>query len=235
MQNTDPKVFWEKKIRTWESGRYETEGSSSSLLEAIANRASNSLRNRVKLAGEILSPIIAGKRVAEIGCGSGLLTRILIDAGAAHYQGFDIADTAIKNACNLNRELIDAGKAEFKAQSISQMPKLDVDVVFSLGLLDWLQDEEIAEMFQKSGKAEYLHAIAERRLSLQRFLHQAYVYVSYGHKTGSYVPRYFKPIEIKLLADHTHARKAYVYRTPLLSFGAFIASFAFASTVKING
>ena len=233
MTNVDPKAFWEKKIRTWETGRYEDTESGGSVLEGIANRASESLRNRIRLAGDALVPIVAGKRVAEIGCGSGLLTHRLIDAGAEHYAGYDIATAAIANAKALNGDLIKAGKAEFHTESIEEMPQLEADVVFSLGLLDWLRDDEIAMLFAKSGEAEYLHAIAERRFSAQRILHKIYVYVSYGYKTGSYVPRYFKPAEIKALADKTMPRDAFVLRTPLLSFGAFVSSFPYQDTRKV--
>ncbi len=234
MPNVDPKAFWENKILTWETGRYEDTRSAGSVLESIANRASDSLRNRIQLAGDALAPVVAGKRVAEIGCGSALLAERLIDAGAVHYDGYDIAEAAIANARTQNATLIDAGKASFFVQSIDDMPRLNADIVFSLGLLDWLRDDEIATLFEKTGGAEYLHAIAERRFSLQRILHRAYVFVSYGHKTGGYVPRYFTPQEIKTLADRSAPRDAYVFRTPLLSFGAFVSSFPFDNTDKVD-
>lgn len=231
----DPKTFWENKILEWETGRYDEEKAvPSSMLEKAANRASDSLRNRIQLAFNALEPIVAGKRVVEIGCGSGLLAPRLIKAGATHYTGYDIAESAIEESTRQHAGLIQDGVAKFHAESIREMPPVDADVVFSLGLLDWLTDDEISTLFRKSGNTLYLHAIAERRLSLPRLIHKAYVYISYGHRTGSYVPRYFKADEIKALANQSVPGPAYVLRTPMLSFGAFISNFSYSGTTEIQ-
>ena len=71
------------------------------------------------------------------------------------------------------------------------MPKVTHDVVLSLGVLDWLTDEELAILYEKQGRADYLHAIAEQRASIQQLIHRAYVHMAYGHRTQGYKPRYF--------------------------------------------
>jgi 2-polyprenyl-3-methyl-5-hydroxy-6-metoxy-1,4-benzoquinol methylase len=233
--SVDPKKFWENKILEWETGRYEEKDKAThtTILEKIANRASNSLRNRIRLACETLQPIVAGKRVVEIGCGSGFLAEQLINAGAIHYTGFDISQKAIDEATRRHTKMISSGIVQFHAISIDDMPILSTDVVFSLGLLDWLTDDEIVTLFHKSGDALYLHAIAERTLSIQRLIHKAYVYLSYGHRTGSYVPRYFTALEIKSMANQSKPDDAFVYRNPKLSFGAFISNFAYPGAIII--
>ena len=86
---TDPKEFWENKILSWEEGRYNLSESSysSTKLEKIANKGSNSLRFRIEKCGEILSKHVSGKDVVEIGCGRGLLVPRLMAAGAKSFRG----------------------------------------------------------------------------------------------------------------------------------------------------
>ena len=93
-----------------------------------------------------------------------------------------------------------------------------------MGLFDWLRDDEIANVFAKSGSADFLHAIAEQRPGLQQWLHRAYVQLAFGYRTDSYRPRYFTCGHIKALATTAVPRPLYVYRNRRLSFGALISS-----------
>ena len=218
----DPKQFWEDKLLTWEQGRYGKPERSLGPLEWIANRSSTSLRYRVAIVPELLRPFLAGKRVVELGCGSGLLAARLIDYGAASYLGIDIAETAIRRA----RESHSGRDARiaFSVGGVADLQPLAADLVMSLGLFDWLRDDEIANVFTKSGAADFLHAIAERRPGLQQWLHRAYVQLAYGYRTESYRPRYFTCERIETLATAAVPRPLYVYRHRQLSFGALISS-----------
>ena len=146
----DPKQFWEDKLLTWEQGRYGKPERPLGLLEWIANRSSMSLRYRVAITPELLKPFLAGKRVVELGCGSGLLAAKLIEYGAASYLGIDIAETAIRKA----RESHGGRDARiaFAVGGVADLQPLAADLVISLGLLDWLRDDEIANVFAKSGR-----------------------------------------------------------------------------------
>src|SRR2546430_945199 len=93
----DPQQFWEDKILRWEADRYGR-SAHSSWLERVASRLSGSLRARLALAESLLRPHVAGRRVVELGCGSGLLAAPLVEAGAASYLGIDIARSAIASA-----------------------------------------------------------------------------------------------------------------------------------------
>ena len=94
----DPKQFWENKILGWEKGRYECNQKNFTMLERLANRASDSLRFRVDVTPDLIAPFIRGKRIVEVGCGSGLLAKRFIDSGATSYLGIDIAECAILKA-----------------------------------------------------------------------------------------------------------------------------------------
>jgi SAM-dependent methyltransferase len=220
----DPKAFWEEKILTWESGRYDRKQATGGLLEKIADASSSSLRYRIKVGVDLLAPHIKGKSVLEIGCGSGLIAQPLIDAGAVRYVGVDIAENAITIARKKQAELNWSDRISFKVGTVRDMPPVAEDVVVSLGVLDWLTDEELAVMFERQGRADFLHAIAERRNSLAQLAHRAYVQVSYGYRTGVYRPRYFPAKAIADFAARQRPGPFYAFRDPRLSFGALISS-----------
>jgi SAM-dependent methyltransferase len=215
----DPKQFWEAKLLAWEEGRYGRPDRPRGLLEWIANRSSMSLRFRVAIAPELLRPYLAGKRVLELGCGSGIIAGKLIEHGAASYLGIDIAESAIEKA--RSRYGNDA-RMQFQVGNVADLPSLSADLIVSLGLFDWLTDDEIASVFRQSSKADFLHAIAERRPGIQQWLHRSYVQLAYGYRTDSYRPRYFTCDHIKSLAE-VH-QPLHVYRSWRLSFGALISS-----------
>lgn len=223
--SADPKDFWEKKIISWEEGRYSIGDKPRGLLEKIGDWSSRSLRFRIRIAVELIKPYVAGKRVLEVGCGSGLLAHRFIEAGAASYLGIDIAENAIAYANQRKKESGYDDRVCFEVGTVRDMPPVSQDIVFSLGVLDWLTDEELRILFEKQGRADFLHAIAELRpASFQQWLHRNYIYVCYGRKTGSYIPRYFTVDEVLRCVPPQRPGPFYVYRNPQLSFGALIAT-----------
>ena len=230
---TNPKDFWEQKILSWENGRYNLEPDSrNTTFETFANKGSGSLRFRIHKTGEMLSEFVEGKNVVELGCGRGLLTRALMDAGARSYLGIDIAEAAIFTARDVHQDLIKTGTVDFVQGKVDELPKQPADIIFSLGLLDWLTDAELQSMFAWRPDANHFHAIAEKRFSLTQLIHKMYVYVAYGHRTKGYVPRYYT-IEDMLgyMACLTH-KERYVYRSHKLTFGAFVSTFPIGEPVQ---
>jgi SAM-dependent methyltransferase len=220
----DPQQFWEEKILLWEADRYGQGSARSSWLERLASKLSGSLRARLALAQEVLRPHVAGRRIVELGCGTGLLAEPLVEAGAASYLGIDIARSAVATARERTGTSPVASRIAFEQGNVASLPPLAADIVFSLGLFDWLTPAEIDAVFAAGREADYLHAIAERRFSPSRYLHRAYVYASYGHRTGAYVPRYFDVAELRAAAARHNPRPMRVIRSPRLSFGAFVTT-----------
>jgi 2-polyprenyl-3-methyl-5-hydroxy-6-metoxy-1,4-benzoquinol methylase len=218
--NFTPKGFWENKILDWEQGRYGDQSARTQFLERWANRSSDSLRFRLTIAKSILIPHVAGKRVVEIGCGSGLLAEDILAAGAQSYLGIDIADAAIASAQARfeNSQWHDA--IQFRQGEVTDLPDDPADIIFSLGLLDWLSDEEMDKLFNHYAGCDFLHAISERRFSISQLVHRLYCLISYGYKNLGYVPRYYHATDFDKWTDGT----LNVYRDYRLSFGALLTT-----------
>jgi len=224
MTAVNPRDFWDNKILRWEEGRYGESQDQRSVLERLAKRASSSVRNRQIVAARLIGECCRDRRVVEIGCGSGRLAAPLMAAGAASYTGYDVAPAAIAEA---ERRRQDDGLADtvtFVAADIQAMPALEADIVFSLGLFDWLTDAEIALLFEKCGDADFLHSFSEKRATASQWLHRFYVFLAYGWRTGAYVPRYQTAGELAALARVHGPRPINVYRDPALAFGAMLST-----------
>jgi len=219
--SVDTRDFWNEKILTWEDDRYA--GGKSGLLEKFANRFSG-LPQRLANAGTILLPRVAGKHVVELGCGSGLLAEDVIGAGAASYQGFDISDEAMRRA----QERADAagfeGRIRFAAGDVKELGDLESDIVFSLGLLDWLTADQLDAVFKIGAGRDFLHSFSERQMSFWRLAHKAYVWLAYGRKTGAYVPSYHDVDELVEIARRYTDKDIRPFRDPRMRFGCFLTT-----------
>ena len=198
----DKKKFWEDKIIGWEDIRYKRKAKKFNIFEKFVNKTNNTLINRLNTAFEILEPFLKDKNIVELGCGSGFLAEQIIKSGAKSYIGYDISENAISRANELAKKKNLSHKIFFSAKDVKEIETLEADYVFSLGLTDWLNDEELDHMFYICRKAENLHSISEDKNSTSQLLHKLYVFLSYGRKTEKYVPRYYKiSINLKKLME----------------------------------
>ena len=148
------------------------------------------MRFRLDVAARLLAPHLAGRRVVELGCGSGLLAERLLALGAASYQGYDLSEAAIARA---KQRAADSPRGEamrFAVAAVADLPPQGDALVVSLGLVDWLTPAELDHLFALGRQGSCLHAFSERRRSAAQLIHRAYVQFSYGWKNGGYVPRY---------------------------------------------
>ena len=222
----DPKEFWETKITKWEEDRYNGLRREQPLIEKVAGFFSRSLLFRLEIARKLLLPFVQGKRIVELGCGSGLLAEEFILADASEYLGIDIAESAIQAAQKRVAVSKYVSRIRFERFDItSEIKSFDADVIVSLGLFDWLTKEEIKVVFEKTKGLDFFHSISEQRpLSLQQTLHRLYVYFAYGHKTGPYVPKYYKAADIIGIARPFSLKDINIYRNRKLSFGVFLTT-----------
>ncbi|MBK8574351.1 MAG: class I SAM-dependent methyltransferase [Elusimicrobia bacterium] len=163
-----------------------------------------------------------GKSVLEIGCGTARLLPSIMEAGATKYVGVDISSVAIEAAKAEHKALLGKGNVElFQSDAIS-LEKVDANICVSLGLLDWLDLAEIQQMLARVKCQYYLHSFSERRRSVQQIAHKMYIYLFYGHRTKTYVPRYYTEQQIREVISPFSEMAPNIFRSPKLSFGAFI-------------
>lgn len=221
---TDPKAFWDNKILDWEATRYG--GRLPNITEGVAGSVSTSLRFRLRAALAILGPQVRGREVVELGCGSGLLAEALILAGATRYRGYDISEKAVTNATQRLHASAIADRISFEARRTSDLGPQGQSLVLSLGLFDWLSPEEISHVLSMSHDGSYFHAVAERRWSLEQWIHRAYVHCAYGRRTGGYVPQYHTLEQMAGLLAGIGQPPPNIYRDRRMRFGIFISDLA---------
>jgi len=211
--NFNKQNFWNKKILGWERKRYQTPELTSHMLY------SSSVYNRMSLAQCLIGPVLKGKRVLEIGCGSGLLANSILEAGASQYHGIDFAHSAIEKANNsISRKGISFAQVSLQELSVAN----NFDIILSLGVTDWLNLDELNKLAKLSKGKLFLHSFSQRELTFTQLFHQAYVYFNYGFKTKGYRPRYF---DKKWIAEiFSFDKKAYIYNHKKMRFGRFITN-----------
>ena len=192
MKHINKKRFWDNKILGWEKDKYSVPKSTLGKLLDV-NR---SLKKRQQIAQSVLMQVVKGRTVLEIGCGTARLLPFVFKAGATKYIGVDISEEALKQAQAKAKELDLEEVTQFYQLDVNVLNKIDVDICFSLGLLDWLALAEIEQMLSCISCRYYFHSFSERRVSFQQILHRLYVYMLYGHRTKSYVPRYYTQKQI---------------------------------------
>jgi len=222
----NPKTFWERKILDWEVSRYTK---TTTILGRLAGISGASVRYRMLLAQANVEAVAAGRRVVELGCGSGILAAGVMRAGAASYLGIDISENALVRARERIKEEGVGGDVRFQVSPISRIEVIEADLVFSLGLLDWLSDREIEQVFALGRDIDYFHSFSERRPSPSQILHRVYVACAYGHRTAGYVPHYHLASEIEAVAKKFSSLPFTVRRDRRLSFGAMITSLPVAN------
>lgn len=211
----EPSEFWDKKILQWEVDKYSLR--KPLLIDFDVN---SSLKARMELARSILKKVAPGRTILELGCGSGLLAENCISFGAKKYVGVDISSIAIQSAKQKMQNSQASSQVEFINGSASEIPLLQADICFSLGLLDWLSLDEIAKL-RKNVKCDfYFHTFSEKRkFSLSQIAHKLYVFLKYGHKNVGYVPKYHSADEIKTCLHSDRSPAPRLLRRPELSFG----------------
>lgn len=209
-----PNKFWDNKILQWEKDKY-----SKRLYDV-----NSSIKVRLHIARSILKKIAPGKSVVELGCGSGLLAEDILAFGAKNYSGFDISSVAVEAAKKRIEKSPYQDKIVFKTSDIQNLPKIQADICFSLGLFDWLDPAEIADLKNKMSSDYYFHSFSEKKpFSVQQRLHQIYVFLMYGHKTQEYIPKYFTELQMAE-ALNTADKKVSFLRPRKMSFGCFAYS-----------
>jgi len=218
------RTHWEDNILAWDEDRYGRELAPADALARAAKLPSGSVRFRLGAALAHLRRHVRGKRVVEIGCGTGRLAPELMEAGAASYLGIDIAANAIAEARIRTDRAGFGDRVMFQQGDVAGLRPLSADLVVSLGLISRLSRAEIDHLFAIGRSADFLHSVAEWRLSPRQWLKRLHnIRVTAGASQVRYRPmRYFA----RTARRHGH-ENFHVRRDPGMNTSALISSLPF--------
>jgi len=218
----DKQIFWQKKIIAWENARYHGEVKEQGLIEKIVRGGGSSIRERLAMFVEILKPHVRDKKILDLGCGSGFLFKELAQSGAREFIGIDLAESAVERAKQLAAEHGYQDRSQFIHGDVARMEYPPFDIAVSLGLLDWLTDEELHMVFKKIRNKQFVMAIAKKQNSVEQWLHRGYVTVAYGYRSQGYVPRYYAVSDMLALLKGHGFHDVKVICDRRISFGAIL-------------
>ena len=201
--------FWNDKILSWEKDKYD---GAPKILDI-----NSSVKRRLNMTADLLSRFAEGKNLVELGCGSGRLWEKISHLKLNSYTGVDFSESAlavfqkkVKNFKGFKVSLVldDGVNSVFPA-----------DIVVSLGLFDWLSMNQIKRIAENYQDSRCMHSFSEKKVfSPAQKAHSLYVFLSYGRKVGTYIPRYRKAEDM----ISVFSEKVQIYRDFRLSFSAFI-------------
>jgi len=170
----DSQQYWNRKIVEWEDSVRDPRRVSP--VERLAALFRNPLRLRTERCLELLAPVVEGRHVVELGCGSGFFALELHRRAApARIEGFDFAEQAVERA---RQRAAEAGLSDpivFDVGDATAGPFPPADITLGLGLLDYLSLEQIRHLFESLQSPRFLFTFAERTPSLLRQAHRLYL------------------------------------------------------------
>jgi len=97
---------------------------------------------------------LAGKRVLEIGCGTGIVSVILAKRGAQHVEAFDISMKSVELAAKRAKANDVADQIHFQAMSVYEMdyPENSFDLIVGLNVLHHIKIEDVVDKIYNSLK-----------------------------------------------------------------------------------
>lgn len=204
MFDTSEKIsFWDRRILAWEERHYKTRFSS--------------ISQRQRIARQYLENKVEGLKILEIGCGSGLLASSLVASGAQSYTGIDLSPVAIENASRINSN---TAFCKFLTGDLEAASHESFDLIFSLGLMDWLSSDEQKYLAKLSKNKLFLHSFTEKMpvTSFFNMLHRLYS-KTYA-RPSAYEPIHQHRNEVlKLFPENVN-----VVRSPKMFISSFVTN-----------
>jgi SAM-dependent methyltransferase len=208
--------YWEHFIIDWDQSVYNKDARNLSLLEQLASKFRGPLRARHQLACNFLAPLAEGRKILEIGCGTGRLSYELLKAGAHSITGIDISQLAIDKANSVFSDKFSNDQFCFLAGELEAIDfsELEFDTVIGLGILQYMAPTDMHTLFKKKiGSCQLFFEFHESKPTLLNGLH--WIYRSMKQTLYSDYP-HIRPIprsEIRGLVD-----EAYYCHIPGASF-----------------
>ena len=171
----DIRKYWDDKIVEWEDSMRE--GDSVSLIERLASYFRQPLLYRSERCLDLLAPYVTNREVLELGSGSGYFAFSLFKkANPKSITCIDFSQEAINRGQKMALEMYGEENAfKFMAADITKVDMPRSYITIGLGLLDYLTQAEIAELFLRLKCNYFLFTFPERVFSFLRLIHIFYM------------------------------------------------------------
>jgi SAM-dependent methyltransferase len=231
----DRRKYWDGRILDWEAGRYDGRApvrlGPAELLASVLPRPT---RDRQRICIELLGPFIADSDIVELGCGTGRMARRFLEAGCKSYLGTDHSSVAIDAARKryLNTPAVD--KIRFEVCPAHQIPLARNEIIVSLGVLDWLTDEELEELFRRQGSRDFFHSFSEHKLDLMQLGHRFCRAADRVLRPNAVRPRYMSANLLIRLMPAIRNGQIVIYRDAALRFASFFSSLSLPDATLVS-
>ena len=172
MTPTPRESYWEKKIARWARSSYEEDR------HGMIAKLRKSIDARKETALEVLEAHLEpGGNLLDLGCGAGQFAIEAVRRGLVERAaGVDFARPGIEAAREMAAELSLADKATFNVASVLEFPiEDDVTIITGLGLLDWLERDEVLRLFERARGRLFLFSYSERDNSPAEIVHRVWL------------------------------------------------------------
>lgn len=170
--------YWDKKIKEWTEVSYGEKRKGVSLIEKIANLFRGPITKRMEVALEIVGQKAKGKTVLDLGCGLGDFCFEVLKYNPQKVIGIDISGAAIKEAEKIAERKKLKNRVSFVQNDAARVKKLpEFDIAVGLGFIDYLNKQELRELFRLLLGHYFFFSVFEKKFSLRNLLHAVYVRV----------------------------------------------------------
>jgi SAM-dependent methyltransferase len=169
-------TYWDQRIREWTRASYRQKSGQVSLVEKVAGLFRSGIEGRMKVALEVIGPLSKGKVLADMGCGLGDFCFQALKYQPKKVVGIDISAVAIKQAEKIAKQKKTTNKVKFvqgNLLTLKTWPKFDIAV--GLGFIDYFNEEELRDFFDRFKDQKFFFSFFEKKLSLINLIHPIYV------------------------------------------------------------
>lgn len=170
--------YWDRRIEAWESSAYLLGDVRPSIHELVATLfRADAVKERLKVAMRLLKPIVPGRTVLDLGCGGGRPSLALLKHGAEKVIGIDVSGKALNMAEGRAKALNLANRLILIRGDVRTLEFPDADITVSLGLLDYLNPEEVKSVVSRLNSPVVLLSFTRSNpklsLKLQKLYHKS--------------------------------------------------------------
>jgi SAM-dependent methyltransferase len=167
----DRAKYWDNKIRRWAESSYDEDrdDTMAKLRTSIDARKNEAMKLLDKHYDDTFS-------LLDLGCGAGQFVIEVAKRGWLSFgHGWDFAEDGIKFADELrDAEGLPPEEVQFKVAGVDEEWP-DVDVITGLGLLDWLDEDQIDDLFSRLKGRKFIFSFSEQDNSLAEIVHRVYL------------------------------------------------------------